>query len=354
MSQIVGLDVKAAGKSVRKIINNLSRETPIRMLGGTFQSRREDREAFEALVKAGFLDLVWDSVWRKSHRHGDTEKLIAMEDLIWMNGIATTGNQQLYHCPFLESSYLDKPVATFRDFVAASNGCIYIVNNPWRGKYLTIEGVLNCKHPETKASGDIEGAEGWYIYSEDGKDSKNRNVQQKLNRERKSGADLAFIWFANNNFKSDLQNNGGAPTPAPEDRDPRALSKEMIQAQEFMANNKRGKVSLSDKYIWKAYAEQKHIPPAERENKPVFISPEKFEKVWITNLKKKAKRVLAYTGREHGDGRHIYRLNEYGYEVSAKYLRQTGKVSALLWGIKNGRAVKIGRIAPAWRANDYK
>lgn len=351
MSQIVGLDVKAAGKSVRKIINNLSRETPIRMLGGTFQSRREDREAFEALVKAGFLDLVWDSVWRKSHRHGDTEKLIAMEDLIWMNGIATTGNQQLYHCPFLESSYLDKPVATFRDFVAASNGCIYIVNNPWRGKYLTIEGVLNCKHPETKASGDIEGAEGWYIYSEDGKDSKNRNVQQKLNRERKSGADLAFIWMPQFNLKTDKNNHDGT-APDPEDRSSNNLPVDLLLAAEVMCQ-KRGR--HKGQGVWKAYAEHKHTPPTSRELKPAYLTSTDFDEVYITNSKGKAKNKLTYSGREHGDGRHVWRLPKYGYEKTLSNLKQTGRPFSLLFGKRGNKVVQLSKgLNPAYRLGDYK
>lgn len=353
---IIGVDTKAACKYEGLILDHVPKDIPVRMLGTTFGNARP---TFKDFVSRGYLDLVYDSVWDNNHNHGAAAFTQAVADAKWIRKISddyNINNQQLYFCPFLEhrlkGAALRARMNTILELVGSK---VWVVNNPIRGgNLLNMRGVINCVHHEDRPTGNPKGYHGWYIYSEDGRDSKNRNVQAKLNKEKRNGCALAFTWVPQNNLKTDKQNSGHAPTPAPKNRRSAVMSADMLKAQVYW-EKPRGRASLNKKHVWKAFAEHKNIPPSSRELKPVFITPDSFREVIIQNVKGRAREKLNYTGREHGVGRHIWRYSKFGYEKATKCERQTGKPQIDIIGVKaNGRKEVLGRINPAYRVNDYK
>lgn len=354
---VCGIDFKAAHKRARMVFDNVPVETPIRVLGNTFGNAKP---FVEELVKRGYLDIIYDSVWRTDHAHGTAEYSLAMMDLEWLNGLKKTPEQQLYFCPYLEWSRIKSgvPVNHFKDFVKIADDCIYIVNNPLReGRWLNMEGVINCRHHENyPTGGDINGYHGFHIHSEDGADTKNADLQKKQNQARKRGAGIFLDWVCEDNFKTDKQNLPRnhpeyEQAPEPKDRDPRNMTADLLKAQVFRCE-RRGR--HKGQGVWKAYAEHKNTPPTSRELKPAYLSGEYYDEVYITNIEGKAKNTLTYAGKEHGVGRHVWRYGKYGYEKALSNLRQTGKPTSILWGRRGARKYKLATLNSAYRLNDYK
>ena len=202
--------------------------------------------------------------------------------------------------------------------------CIY-VNNPWtgRGAFIpTTNRIINEVHGKEARRPNIGGK---YNFSFDGNDAFDVDVTPIKNRLPDS--EVFFFWTSQNNGRR----NAGDSTPRPK----RTFwpTDKLLKAMAYLATE-QGAVSLPKNYLIKPKSDQHFVPPAPRELKPVFIFPNKSERIVLRCL---GKIYTSSKGEPFVDGRRRYYFPNFGYEMGGPCeVFQGNKVGTANPGFRQG------------------
>lgn len=148
-------------------------------------------------------------------------------------------------------------------------------------------------------------------------------------------AETFFLWHAAFNGKL----SDGDKTPRPERK--AWPTTQLIESIAYL-KNREGNVSIPENWIWKSHADRHNTPPEARAYKPVLIATVNQPEIV---LRGHTGRVIARmpNGGLYQDGeRFLYRLDEYGYELSKR---------------NDHRPVRIeghGKVNAAFRAGSFR
>lgn len=276
------------------------------------------------------IQLFWDD----GHNFKDSDMQIVIPIAREYDALAATNPKiKIELSPFTEHN-LASPDKYLNALALEAPHCT-IVNNPYKGG--------RSKKYKNEVHGKDKKPSGKYNFSFDGYTAVDANVTKLKKRHSKS--DVFFLWMWQLNRRLDEH-----------DTTPRANrtvvpSKEQLESLAFLANT-RGKVKLPAKYIWKSHAEQESkTTPKGREQKPVFLSKKKYNKVELILGKRKKNKVIAtlpYSSTS--DGRFLYRLAGWGYQLTQEILANQ-KMPVVRVKV-DGKV--IGKVNPAFRSGEYR
>jgi hypothetical protein len=219
------------------------------------------------------------------------------------------------------------------------NGRVLILNS--RGtKGKEVPGFKSEVHGNTPAPS------GSYQYSYDGTSSVDSNVE--ADKKTHSRASVFFLWVPAFNLKYKTKLSADLHEPKHVIKNDTSPPKERVckPTPELIASVRRlggpidGTPKLNRREIWKSHSDRNNTPPADREYKPVFITPVSASRVELRD----GDRVVAVSRprAKYLDDRFIYRFDDFGYRIANKVV----DVYA------NGK--KIGSVNPAFRAGDFR
>ena len=231
----------------------------------------------------------------------------------------------------------DNTTAAYRSLIdTCKQRClsVQIINS--RGtKGADIPGTVSEVHGSTKAPN------GDYQYSYDGTSVVDANVRKDL--ETHARADTFFFWHPSFNlkYKAQLSADGHEPlhvkkndSAPPKERNCKP-TKELIESIARLGESINGSPKIGRRDLWKSHSDRNNTPPAEREYKPVFITPTSVAKI---ELRDGGKVIAVSKARaKYLDDRFIYRFDKFGYQMA-------DKVVDIFAGGK-----KIGEVNPAFR-----
>lgn len=202
------------------------------------------------------------------------------------------------------------------------------VNTPWKGAH-------SKKYINEVHGGTGSAVEGQYIFSYDGTDMLETNLEAIKRRHR--NALLWFGWTANFNG---ITETDGEKIP----REERTAwpSVKLIRSVTYVMENAKGEAGLPDKWIWKSHAEDKGNNDP-RANKPVLIAAIKAKSA---ELLYKGKVVMSapYYG-PYVEPLHRYYFPKWGYEMAQEF----GTPLEVAIGNK-----VYGKVNPAFREGVYR
>lgn len=210
------------------------------------------------------------------------------------------------------------------------------VNTPNHNKGFVSKTVLNEYHgAESRPRG------GRYAFSFDGKNIVDSNVEAF-----KSNYAQAEYWGVWN-----CQMNGRRN---PEDKTPRPQRKfyptsKQLDSWIHLTTNSKGETRIPKGWLMKSHSDQHTNPPSGKDQKPVWIIPQKAKEIVLKTRNGTVVDVARYYGTFTGGG-HRYYCSQWGYDAANKAKRIQG--DALCDIIFNGR--KVGVVNLAFRDGGYR
>ena len=155
---------------------------------------------------------------------------------------------------------------------------------------------------------------GKYNFSYDGISAVDADVMR--DKKTHSGADVFFFWIPQFNGRKTTKDT----TPRPQRK--AWPTSELIDSVIYLRKDS-GVVTLPKNYLLKSHAEQHTTPAEPRAFKPVFIIPQKVNRV---ELVARNGQVIAVSSgpQPYEDGRWRYYFSQYGYQISEKAARIQG------------------------------
>lgn len=274
---------------------------------------------------------VWDDAHRYNPKNHDP---IIMRELKKARAISERfPNVEVQFSPFCEHNIKGAELKTLFSKIVPHAGALRLVNCVYQGDVL--DWVTNEVHGSHKKPASN------YNYSFDG----TACVDADVERTKAAYGDAETFYFWTSQFNGRLN---------PNDKTPRNLrqawpTSDLIDSVIYLYRM-RGATKLPKKSLWKSHADQHSVPkPEPRALKPVFITPHDAKRVELVADNGQVVAVLPRSSN-FTDGRPLYRLDQFGYQVAEKARRIQGH-SVLKVRI-NGKV--IGAVNPAFRCNDYR
>ena len=335
---IKGIDCLGSALYYKNVIRCVPKHIAVSVLLHSFDRSKKQSgwRAVEMFAKKGFQTIKVVSQWSDdNHQFYDSHLKAAIADAKRLNALgAQYPHIKFLFVPFLEhrkdSGHMARVFDRLRSFLDSS---ILLVNSPVNGGGENVEilGVINERHHSAIASGKLKTSDG-YSFSHDGEDMLNSDLQKT--KDQYADAAYYWAWVPQCNLKKTLDQNISRS-----ERNSKTMYLPLLKALVYVLENDKGNTSLPKAFTWKAYAEQKSDAPGRlsRDNKPVLISKQRFNKVRLGKAK------LSPSGQLH-DGRFVYRMGAWGW----KFHKKNGNAEL----IGNGKV--IGVINAAYRENEYK
>jgi hypothetical protein len=213
-------------------------------------------------------------------------------------------------------------------------GFLFLVNSVYKGAIL--KHVINEVHGTHK-----KPSNGGYNYSFDGLSSVDADAESI--KRQYADAQTFYFWVPQFN----LRKNTNDATPRPQRK---AVPTGALIDSVIYLHRDKGETKLDRKHLWKSHGDQHSVPvPEPRAHKPVFITPVDAKRIELVADNGQVVAVMPRAGK-FTDGRPLYRLPEFGYQVAEKAVRIHGKPTVKL--VANGKV--IGIVNPAFRDGSYR
>lgn len=283
--------------------------------------------------------------WEDDHRFTESHINKSIQQFQKLKKIAEEfPDQKFWFNPWLEYRASAADIETLTSKLDNSACNIEIVLNPEtikqpfkRGKKFIVE--LHHKHfediPRTRMS-----------FSYDGNDQ----VDSDLERDLKRAKDVECFWGWDWRFNGKYSEKDNRPrdkrTHWPDRRLQKSIWKQFTET--------RGKTNLKqagDGRLYKSHADN-HGDGNPRAEKALFLIPERAVRV---DLVHRGKVIYSFPYERpfaHNSDLHVYRSDNYGYQIANKVIQETGKDNATVQVWVGDK--KIGRINPIFRTGYFR
>jgi hypothetical protein len=254
-----------------------------------------------------------------------------------------------YVSPVCEHRLKEKEWLKFADIVASmAGGLVSLINSPENGKGFVSREYINEYHHEKKPR-----AGGKFAFSFDGANAVDSDVESL--KAAYQGSEYFMLWNCQCNGRRTL-----------DDKTPRAARKfwpvpKQIDSWVFLTRY-RGDVRYPSRFIGKSHSDQHKVPPSDKDQKPVHISPMDIDpdrlylkanngQTIATSTKKKPynkKNPDGSIGKQIGW--RYYFDSDWGFELSQKAMRIHASPVCNFFGDNK----KLGTVNPAYRAGVFR
>ena len=293
-----------------------------------------------ALAAKGCLLFRIHLCWKDNHNYTNELAFIKKEARRLKPIIARYPNAKWYVSPCCEHELSEMSWAAFAASVSAelSGTEFELVNVPNHNKGFVSKKYLNEYHG---AESKPRGGGSRYSFSFDGKNIVDSDATQYLNNY--SQAEYWGVWNS--------QMNGRRNT---EDKTPRPQRKAYPTSKQFdswihLTTNSKGETRIPKGWLFKSHGDQHTVPPSGKDQKPLFIRPQKVKEIVLKARNGQVIDVAKYYG-SFASGGHRYYFTQWGYDSANKAKRIQG--DALCEITENGK--RIGVVNPAFRDGVFR
>ena len=293
----------------------------------------------EALAVKGVLLFRIHLCWKDNHKFTSEDlRFVARVARRLKPIIARHPNVKWYVSPCCEHELSESEWQKFASATAVElKGTEYeLVNTPNHNKGFVSRTVLNEYH-----GAESKPRDGRYAFSFDGSNIVDSNVEAY-----KSNYAQAEYWGVWNS-----QCNGRRNT---EDKTPRPDRKFYPTAKQLdswihLTRNSKGATRIPRGWFVKSHSDQHTNPPSGKDQKPVWIIPQKVKEIVLKARNGQVVDVAKYFGSFTGGG-HRYYCSQWGYDAANKAKRIQG--DALCDIFYEGK--KVGVVNLAFRDGGYR
>lgn len=325
---IFGCDFLAGVKFPRMAVNS-----SVKAKGGFLTEFGKNDTYWYNLAESSDV-LRIQGVWSDNHTFGMTERKQAIMGAKFAEKLQLDIPKcKIFYSPYCEHRKSAEIMRGVMEACYERAPKVELVNSPIKGgSYL--KGYIN----EVHYLGGMPKPAGRYFFSFDGAHCVDMDVTKA--KEKYADAELFFWWVSQFNLRKDEDDN----TPRPQRK--AKPTTELIESVEWLSKDK-GAAYMHGTNLYKSHAEQVNNTPSLRENKPLVISPHKFEEGLKLVTISGTTIARAYYDQPYTGGGHIYRFNDWGYRY-AKAAR--GELCKII-GAKD---VVLGVVNPAFREGYYR
>lgn len=326
---IFGMDFLGGARYSKTVIQNQPRAWGF----GVFAEVDGFGKAYDLIKQVDTFGLPFIRVqmmWKDDHRFGpgDVKIVEARAKKLASLGLKT----KLYVSPCCENELNASQFQPFADVVARHLPKAEIVNSPNKGKGHVSQRYINEYHHEKPRGGR-------FAFSYDGANCVDSDVQK--DKQAYAGAEYFMFWNSQCNGRRNL-----------EDKTPRAKrtfwpTPKQIDSWIFL-HRAKGAVK-PPKGIMKSHGDQHTNPPSGKDQKPVYIFPEKLKEIVLKAANGQVVDVAKYFGTFQGGG-HRYYFTQWGFELAQKAMRIAGTPVCKLFKDKK----EVGTINPAFREGNFR
>jgi hypothetical protein len=276
-------------------------------------------------------------IWKDDHNFGAKELPLCkarIEKLLPI--IKANPGTKWYISPTCEHRLNEKEWLKFADIVAkVAGGLVCIVNSPENGKGFVSREYINEYHHEKRPR-----AGGKFAFSFDGDNCVDSDIEAY--KTAYQGSQYFMLWNSQCNGRRNTEDK----TPRPS-RQYWPIPKQ-IDSWVWLTRD-RGVVVLPGKWLLKSHADQHSQPPAGKDQKPMFIIPDKVKEIVLKADNGQVIDTAKYFGTYTGGGYRYY-FNQWGFELAQKAIRIHGKPQCNIF-VNNK---KVGVVNPAFRSGNYR
>jgi len=326
---IFGLDLLGAARYKKTALQNQPRAWGF----GIFAEVDGFGKAYDLIKQVDSFGLPFIRVqmmWKDDHRfsQGDVKIVEARARQLANLGLKT----KLYVSPCCENELNAAQFQPFADVVAKHLPNAEIVNSPNKGKGHVSSKYINEYHHEKPRGGR-------FAFSYDGANCVDSNVE--ADKAAYANAEYFMFWNSQCNGRRNL-----------EDKTPRARrtfwpTAKQIDSWIFL-HRAKGTVK-PPKGIMKSHGDQHTNPPSGKDQKPVYIFPERLKEVVLKAQNGQVVDTARYFGPFQGGGFRYY-FSQWGFELAQKATRISGTPVCKLFKDKK----EVGTINPAFREGVWR
>lgn len=276
-------------------------------------------------------------IWKDDHQFGVPELALCEARMKQLLPIIKANPQVAWYVsPCCEHRLKEKDWLKFANIVIKyAGGLVCVVNSPEKGKGFVSREYINEYHHEDKPRPG-----GRYAFSFDGANCVDSDIEKY--KRNYSGAEYFMLWNCQCNGRRNL-----------EDSTPRAKRiywpvPKQIDSWVWLTKDK-GKVAINKRWLCKSHADQHSQPPAGKDQKPLFIIPERVKEIVLKADNGQTIDTAKYYGSFTGGGYRYY-FTQWGFELAQKAIRIHGKPQCTVF-VKNK---KVGVVNPAYRLGNYR
>ncbi len=276
-------------------------------------------------------------IWKDDHKFGANElKVLEQRCKLLKPILLKHPSVKFYVSPCCEHELNEAAWNKFAGVVInILGGLCQLVNSPnYKKGFVSREYINEYHHEEKPRSG------GKYAFSFDGANC----VDSDVEKYKANYKDAVYFMFWNS------QCNGRRNL---EDKTPRAQRKFWPTAKQIDSwiwlHRVKGATQMRKSDLLKSHSDQHTVPPSGKDQKPVFIIPEKAKELVLKADNGQTIDTARYFGTFTGGG-HRYYCTQWGFDLAQKALRIHGKPTANLF--LNGK--RIGVVNCAFREGKFR
>lgn len=286
--------------------------------------------------------------WKDNHRFTSADLIVVRKEAERFRPVlAKYPNVKWYMSPLCEHELIENEWQKFANVVIAElRGVDFqLVNSPNHGKGFVSKTVLNEYHgAESKPRG------GRYSFSFDGTNIVDSDVESF--KKNYSQAEYWGVWNSQMNGNRKIFKAGDKRGEKDFiDRAKRVYFPTARQLDSWihLTTNSKSATRIPQGWIMKSHSDQHSITPSGKDQKPVWIIPQKVKEIVIKARNGQVIDTAKYYDRFTGGG-HRYYCTQWGYDLANKAKRIQG--DALCDIIYEGR--KVGIVNLAFRDGGYR
>jgi hypothetical protein len=296
-------------------------------------------DVIEAIAKIGVPLIRVQMMWKDDHRFTSRDlPEIEKRAKLLAPIITRYPSVKWYVSPCCEHELSAVGFEPFAKAVLKHIPSADIVNSPNTGKGHVSTKYVNEYHHEKPRGGRI-------AFSFDGANCVDSNVEEYKRLYAK--AEYFMFWNCQCNGLRKLPEPGEPRIPR-KDRKHFPISKQ-IDSWIWLGTHEKGATKLPRGAIYKSHSDQHAMPPAGKDQKPVWILKEKYREIVLKASNGQVIDTAKYFGTFSGGGYRYYHT-QWGFELAQKAIRIQGHSVCDVYA--NGR--KIGTVDAAFRSGSYR